>query len=96
MEDTRSATLHPRIYGNVETGSNLFTDTDVTYRSLGRDSSHQTVYHAEVYVVGQVHTNGQENFWSPLKRGLRTGCCSNCSSQPAFGSAKRSASPSAT
>ena len=26
--------------------------------------------HAECYVDGQVHTNGVENFWSLLKRGL--------------------------
>lgn len=26
--------------------------------------------HAEAYVNGQVHTNGMENFWSLLKRGL--------------------------
>ena len=28
-------------------------------------------YHAEQYVKGRVHTNGLENFWSLLKRGLR-------------------------
>ena len=27
--------------------------------------------HAIAYVDGQVHTNGMENFWSLLKRGLR-------------------------
>ena len=27
--------------------------------------------HAEEYVRGQVHTNGIENFWSLLKRGLK-------------------------
>lgn len=27
--------------------------------------------HAECYVNGQVHTNGCENFWSLLKRGLK-------------------------
>jgi transposase-like protein len=70
VEDTRSATLHPHIYGNVERGSNLYTDTYPTYRGLGRDFAHETVDHAEAYVVGQVHTNGLENFWSLLKRGL--------------------------
>lgn len=28
------------------------------------------INHAETYVNGQVHTNGLENFWSLLKRGL--------------------------
>lgn len=32
---------------------------------------HQFIDHAETYVDGQVHTNGCENFWSLLKRGLR-------------------------
>jgi hypothetical protein len=32
--------------------------------------SHRTVDHAERYVDGRVHTNGIENFWSLLKRGL--------------------------
>ncbi|MGP0084383.1 MAG: transposase [Steroidobacteraceae bacterium] len=27
--------------------------------------------HAETYVQGNVHTNGVENFWSLLKRGLK-------------------------
>ena len=31
---------------------------------------HETVDHAERYVDGHVHTNGLENFWSLLKRGL--------------------------
>jgi hypothetical protein len=29
------------------------------------------VNHSEEYVRGRVHTNGLENFWSLLKRGLR-------------------------
>jgi transposase-like protein len=32
---------------------------------------HEFIDHAETYVNGQVHTNGCENFWSLLKRGLR-------------------------
>ena len=32
---------------------------------------HQVIDHAEAYVDGQVHTNGCENFWSLLKRGLK-------------------------
>jgi hypothetical protein len=27
--------------------------------------------HAVAYVDGQIHTNGMENFWSLLKRGLK-------------------------
>lgn len=32
---------------------------------------HDVIRHSEAYVRGQVHTNGLENFWSLLKRGLR-------------------------
>src|SRR5437879_583939 len=38
---------------------------------LNRDYMHKTIDHAERYVDGQVHTNGLENFWSLLKRGLK-------------------------
>ena len=31
---------------------------------------HQIINHANAYVHGNVHTNGIENFWSLLKRGL--------------------------
>jgi hypothetical protein len=31
---------------------------------------HETVNHVEEYVRGKVHTQGIENFWSLLKRGL--------------------------
>ena len=31
---------------------------------------HDFVNHTEAYVKGRVHTNGLENFWSLLKRGL--------------------------
>jgi hypothetical protein len=31
---------------------------------------HEVVNHLERYVDGKVHTNGIENFWSLLKRGL--------------------------
>jgi hypothetical protein len=31
---------------------------------------HQVINHMEAYVNGNIHTNGIENFWSLLKRGL--------------------------
>lgn len=41
-----------------------------SYRYLGDVYAHETVDHAECYVDGRAHTNGLENFWSLLKRGL--------------------------
>ena len=32
---------------------------------------HNVIDHAECYAKGHVHTNGLENFWSLLKRGIR-------------------------
>ena len=32
---------------------------------------HEVIDHAREYVRGNVHTNGLENFWSLLKRGIR-------------------------
>jgi len=32
--------------------------------------AHKVIDHAVAYVDGQVHTNGLENYWSLLKRGL--------------------------
>jgi hypothetical protein len=40
------------------------------YSGLDSEFAHQMVNHAVMYVNGRVHTNGLENFWSLLKRGL--------------------------
>ncbi len=37
---------------------------------MAGEYAHQVIDHAVKYVDGQVHTNGLENFWSLLKRGL--------------------------
>jgi hypothetical protein len=42
----------------------------MSYRGLGSDYAHQVVDHAVEYVNGRIHTNGLENFWSLLKRGI--------------------------
>lgn len=39
-------------------------------KALSKDFVHEMVNHLEGYVRGRVHTNGMENFWSLLKRGL--------------------------
>ena len=37
---------------------------------MAQEYAHQVIDHAEKYVDRQVHTNGLENFWSLLKRGI--------------------------
>jgi transposase-like protein len=63
-----SAQRHVRQH--VEAGASLYTDSGRHYSGLEVDYAHQTVDHAEQYVDGRIHTNGIENFWSLLKRGL--------------------------
>jgi transposase-like protein len=70
IRDTKATTLKPQISEWVEQGSSVYSDTFGGYYGLSRDYDHRTVDHAEQYVSGQVHTNGIENFWSLLKRGL--------------------------
>jgi transposase-like protein len=65
------ATLHREVREHVEAGAELFTDGWKGYSGLHADYIHQVIDHAEKYVDGQIHTNGIENFWSLLKRGLK-------------------------
>ena len=70
VPDTRRATLQAGVRKNVEKGSAVYSDSLVSYSGLDDEYVHAVVDHAEKYVDGQVHVNGVENFWSPLKRGL--------------------------
>ena len=49
----------------------MFTDAWIAYNGLDPEYVHNVIDHAETYVQGNVHTNGIENFWSLLKRGLK-------------------------
>lgn len=62
--------LHAEVKKHVEAGSALYTDALMSYRGLEAGFAHQVVDHAVEYVNGRVHTNGLENFWSLLKRGI--------------------------
>jgi len=55
---------------HVQAGSALFTDALQSYSGL-TEFQHQVIDHALEYVRGKVHTNGMENFWSLVKRGLK-------------------------
>jgi transposase-like protein len=69
--DSTQATLHSEVKCYVEKGAELFTDGWKAYGGLSADYIHQVIDHAEKYVDGQIHTNGIENFWSLLKRGIK-------------------------
>jgi transposase-like protein len=62
-------TLHGHVRKHVTEGAAVYTDTLNAYFGLD-EYDHKTIDHAQTYVDGRVHTNGLENFWSLLKRGL--------------------------
>jgi transposase-like protein len=55
---------------HVEVGSEVHTDEFGGYYNLKDGYVHKVVNHLEGYVKENVHTNGIENFWALLKRGL--------------------------
>jgi len=71
LGDTKRPTLQAHVNKIVEAGSQLYTDSHPSYFGLEANFIHQMIDHAESYVEGNVHTNGIENFWSLLKRGLK-------------------------
>jgi hypothetical protein len=68
---TKKKLLQAEVRANVEPGANLYTDALASYDGLAADYIHEVIDHAESYVRGKVHTNGLENFWSLLKRGIK-------------------------
>jgi transposase-like protein len=71
--DVKADTLNGLIKEHVLPKSVVFTDTFAAYNGLdARGYQHQRINHSEgVYVVGEVHTNTIEGFWSLLKTGIR-------------------------
>jgi transposase-like protein len=63
--------LQSEILRNIEGGSKIYTDEAALYTHIPKEYLHAFVNHMEKYVDGRVHTNGMENFWSLLKRGLK-------------------------
>ncbi|PYX00209.1 MAG: IS1595 family transposase [Acidobacteria bacterium] len=70
ISDRKRAALQVEVKKHVEAGSALYSDALQSYDGLAQEYAHKVIDHAEKYVDGQVHTNGLENFWSLLKRGI--------------------------
>lgn len=68
--DRKKKSIGPHVIGNVATGTEIHTDEFSQGWYGDKQFVHNVVNHAEEYVSGNVHTNGMENFWSLLKRGL--------------------------
>ena len=70
VNDRSRTTLHGNVTQNIAACAEVFTDELPSYSGLEDMYTHQVVNHAEEYARGRIHTNGMENFWSLLKRGL--------------------------
>jgi transposase-like protein len=71
VEDRSKEVLQPIVNKHVRKGSKVYTDELISYWGLDEKYAHEVINHAEKYVDGAIHTNGLENFWSLLKRGLK-------------------------
>src|SRR6266853_1032224 len=71
VRNTRRGGLHKHVKSQVVEGSEVITDALPSYTGLEQEYIHNVIDHAECYAKGHVHTNGIENFWSLLKRGIR-------------------------
>lgn len=70
VKTTKKHELQGEVRANVEKGSEVFTDKHMSYAGLSAECVHEFIDHAECYAKGRVHTNGLENFWALLKRGI--------------------------
>lgn len=72
--DAKAKSILPIVAERVLPASTVYTDDFPIYEGLGK-MGHGYIHHrinhsARVYVMGDVHTNTIEGFWSLLKRGL--------------------------
>ena len=71
VKQVNKEALHSEIMPQIAPGTKIFTDEAALYRSIPKEYEHEFVNHVHSYVRGDVHTNGLENFWSLLKRGVK-------------------------
>ena len=70
VPDAKSETLMPIIKKHIAVGTSVYTDEANIYCNLNsNDYSHKSVNHSQKeFVVGRIHTNTIEGFWSHFKR----------------------------
>jgi transposase-like protein len=72
IPEVKRGVLMDAILANIEKRSTVYSDGLRDYIPLkAMGFIHDTVNHVQEYVRGEVHTNGIENYWSLLKRGLK-------------------------
>lgn len=72
VPDVKARTLVPFVERTVTPNSVVYTDDLPSYDTLAHKGYiHRRVPHAlKVYVIGDIHTNSIEGFWSLVKRGI--------------------------
>jgi transposase-like protein len=72
--DVKVATVYPIIHEYVMPASTVYTDEYSIYDRLATEANgykHHRIKHAnKIYVMGDVHTQTIEGFWSLVKRGI--------------------------
>ncbi len=73
VDNLRPATIAPILRENMMTEARLATDEAGHYLHIGREfAAHGVVRHGrEEYVIGEVHTNTIEGYFSIFKRGMK-------------------------
>ena len=71
LSDTKRRTLHDFVRRYAKPGSTVYTDEAPSYNGMP-GYRHASVSHSRgQYVDGDVHTNGIESAWAPIKRGYK-------------------------
>lgn len=69
VKDTTAESLIKAVKDNVQEGSIMVSDENLSYKGLSKNYKHVSVNHSQQeYVRGSAHTNSVEGFWSLLKR----------------------------
>lgn len=73
VPNLKSKTVEPHIENQIEKDANVYSDEFRPYNILSRMGyNHDRVLHGQgIYVIGNVHTNTIEGFWSLVKNGIR-------------------------
>src|SRR5680860_1282285 len=82
VDDLKPATIAPLLRENMAREARLATDEGGHYLNIGKEfADHGVVRHGrEEYVVGEVHTNTIEGYFSIFKRGMK-GVYQHCGKQ---------------
>ena len=72
VPDVKKATVLPIVKEKILPQSIIYTDEFPIYDPLpSMGYQHRRIHHAtKVYVIGDIHTNTMEGFWSLIKRGI--------------------------